>query len=272
MLAGSAPVLAIDDLQTFGVRPIGAPPARGVPAIAPRPGAGGRGGRGGAAQMAGGDDRLTQAFEELYQGAATGLVASSSAEGFEAIKMLKEANPTGRAPDNGAQYPNTKFGTSLKQIAQLIKADLGLEFAFADIGGWDTHVNQGASQGQLAGRLVEFADGLAAFNADLGEKMRDVVVLTMSEFGRTVKENGNGGTDHGHGTAMMVMGGDVKGGHVLGQWPGLALEKRYEGRDLAVTTDFRAVFSEVLTGHLGKADMSAVFPGFAGAKPLGIFG
>ncbi|MEP6590045.1 MAG: DUF1501 domain-containing protein [Gemmatimonadota bacterium] len=243
-LAGSAPALAIDDLRTFGMR----------------------------ASRAEGEQRLTRAFESLYEGAATGLVASSSAEGFEAIKMLKAANPTGLAPANGAQYPRGKLGQSMQQIAQLIKADLGMQVAFADVGGWDTHVNQGADQGQLATRLDELGGALGAFTADLGEKMRDVVVVTMSEFGRTVKENGTGGTDHGHGTAMMVIGGDVRGGKVYGRWPTLAPEARYEGRDLAVTTDFRAVFGEVLTGHLGGADLAAVFPGFEGTGGVGLFG
>ncbi len=242
-LAGSAPALAIDDLRTFGMR----------------------------AAQASGEQKLTRAFEELYQGAATGLVASSSAESFEAIKMLKTANPTLIAPANGANYGKNKLATSLQQIAQLIKSDLGVEIAFVDVGGWDTHVNQGADQGQLAGRLDDLAGALGAFTTDLGERMRDVVVITMSEFGRTVKENGTSGTDHGHGTAMMIMGGNVQGGKVYGKWPGLAPEQRYEGRDLAVTTDFRSVFSEVLQGHLGPANISQIFPGFDRPAKVGMF-
>lgn len=244
ILAGSAPALAIDDLRAFGVR----------------------------TARAEGNDRLTRAFESLYEGAATGLVASSSAEGFEAIKMLKAANPTALPPSNGAQYGRSKLATSLQQVAQLIRADLGLQIAFVNVGGWDTHVNQGGGQGQLATRLDDLGTALSAFTTDLGERMRDVVVLTMSEFGRTVKENGTGGTDHGHGTAMMVIGGGVRGGQVLGRWPGLAPDARHEGRDLAVTTDFRALFGEVLTGHLGATDLSAVFPGHVAGKPLGVFG
>jgi len=243
-LAGSAPALAIDDLRAFGMR---------------------------AAQRSG-QDRLTRAFEELYQGAATGLIASSSAESFEAIRMLKTANPTATPPANGAEYGRSKLATSLQQIAQLIKADLGLQIAFVDVGGWDTHVNQGADVGQLASRLDELAGALAAFTVDLGERMRDVVLITMSEFGRTVKENGTSGTDHGHGTAMLVLGGGVRGGQVYGRWPGLAPEQRYDGRDLAVTTDFRALFSEVLQGHLGTFDIRQVFPGLATSGPLGLFG
>jgi uncharacterized protein (DUF1501 family) len=186
--------------------------------------------------------------------------------------MLKTANPAALPPANGAVYGKSKLASSLQQIAQLIKADLGVEIAFVDVGGWDTHVNQGADQGQLAGRLDELAGALAAFTTDLGDQMRDVVVITMSEFGRTVKENGTSGTDHGHATAMMIMGGNVQGGKVYGRWPGLAPEQRYEGRDLAVTTDFRSVFSEVLQGHLGPANISQIFPGFDHPAKVGMFG
>ena len=163
-------------------------------------------------------------------------------------------------PAHGAEYPRSPFGQALKQIAQLTKAEIGLEVAFADIGGWDTHVNQGAAVGQLAARLDDFARSVAALVTDLDERMADTVVLTMSEFGRAVAENGNRGTDHGHGNAMMVMGGGVRGGKVYGTWPGLAMDRRYEGRDLAVTTDFRDVFAEVVTRHLGVADASSIFP------------
>jgi uncharacterized protein (DUF1501 family) len=235
ILAGSAPSLAIDDLQAFGLR---------APRDATR-------------------DRLTQAFEALYEGAATGLLASSSDEAFEAVRMLRAANPAQYRPADGADYPRGRFGQSLMQIAQLIKADVGVEIAFADLGGWDTHVNQGASEGQLALRLGELAQGLSAFATDLGERMRDVVVLTMSEFGRTIRENGNSGTDHGHATAMLALGGPVNGGRVLGRWPGLDPARRFEGRDVAVTTDFRDLFGEILARHLGATALAPVFPGFS---------
>ena len=235
ILAGTAPALAIDDLQAFGLR---------VPQEAAR-------------------DKLTQAFEELYDGAATGLLASSSREGFEAIQVLKRADPTQYRPANGAEYPPGRLGRSLLQIAQLIKSDVGVQIAFADVGGWDTHVNQGSSEGQLSARLRELGGGLVAFARDLGERMRSVVVLTMSEFGRTIRENGNAGTDHGHATAMLAMGGAVNGGRVLGKWPGLDPASRFEGRDVAVTTDFRDLFGEVLARHLGAGDLASVFPGFA---------
>ena len=183
--------------------------------------------------------------------------------------MLKSVNPTQYAPGHGAEYPRGPLANSLRQIAQLIKADLGMEIAFADVGGWDTHVNQGASEGQLAQRLSEFGQALAAFSRDLGERMSDVVVLTMSEFGRTVAENGNVGTDHGHATAMFALGGGVRGGKVYGTWPTLDPATRFEGRDLAVPTDFRDLFAEVLTGHLGAADVAAGFPGDAQPAHVG---
>jgi uncharacterized protein (DUF1501 family) len=164
------------------------------------------------------------------------------------------------------------LGRSLRQIAQLIKADLGVEIAFADVGGWDTHVNQGADRGQLAARLAEFGGALSAFVKDLGDRMADVAVLTMSEFGRTVAENGNAGTDHGHATAMLVLGGGVRGGRVYGEWPTLDPARRFEGRDLAVTTDFRDLFTEVVAGHLGAADPGAIFPGYAPRVRLGVMG
>jgi uncharacterized protein (DUF1501 family) len=195
-------------------------------------------------------------------------------EAFDAIKMLKLADPARYQPDNGADYPRSPFGQALKQIAQLTKASVGLEVAFADVGGWDTHVNQGAAQGQLAARLDDFSRGIGALVADLGDRMADVVVLTMSEFGRAVSENGNRGTDHGHGNAMMVIGGGVRGGRVYGRWPGLSLDRRYERRDLAVTTDFRDVFGEIVTRHLGVADARPIFPGYdvRPAKFPGLFG
>ena len=186
-------------------------------------------------------------------------------------------NPHRDAKENDAAYTRAcrnchgeqaqgAFGPDLAgrglNVAQVIKADVGLQVAFADVTGWDTHVNQGASEGQLAARLAELGQTLTAFAQDLGEKLDDVVVLTMSEFGRTVRENGNSGTDHGHATAMLVLGGPVNGGKVLGAWPGLDPASRFEGRDVAVTTDFRDLFAEVLARHLGARDLSAIFPGF----------
>jgi len=202
-------------------------------------------------------------LEALYRTGSADLIHGAGTEMFEAVKMLKAANPQKYAPRNGADYPRSQFGQRLLQIAQLIKADVGLEIAFADVGGWDTHVNQGAATGQLAARLDDFATSIAALVTDLGDRMDDVLILTMSEFGRMAKENGNRGTDHGHAGALFVIGGDVKGGKVHGKWPGLATEQLYEGRDLALTTDFRSVFSEVTARHLGATKLEGIFPGFA---------
>jgi uncharacterized protein (DUF1501 family) len=212
-------------------------------------------------------------FEAQYAAAADRILRGTGREAFDAMKMLKAADPASYQPDNGADYPRSPFGQALKQIGQLTKAGVGLEVAFAEVGGWDTHVNQGSSQGQLANRLDDFSRSLAALVADLGSRMADTVILTMSEFGRAVGENGNRGTDHGHGNAMMVIGGSVRGGRVYGTWPGLAADRRYEGRDLAVTTDFRDVFGEVVVRHLGVSDTRPIFPGYAmsPAKFLGLF-
>jgi uncharacterized protein (DUF1501 family) len=164
-------------------------------------------------------------------------------------------------PENGATYPRGPLGARLADVARLIKAGVGLRVAFVDDGGWDTHRNQGADAGLLAGKLTALGDGIAAFRQDLGDRFEDVVVLTMSEFGRTVAQNGTGGTDHGHGTAMFVVGGRVRGRHVRGRWPGLAPDQCYESRDLAVTTDFRDLFGEVAIRHMGIQDPSPLFPG-----------
>jgi uncharacterized protein (DUF1501 family) len=202
-------------------------------------------------------------LEALYRTGSADLVHGTGTEMFDAVKMLRAANPQKYLPQNNAEYPRSQFGTRLLQIAQLIKANVGLEIAFADVGGWDTHVNQGSSTGQLAQRLNDFSQSIAALVTDLGDRMDDVVILTMSEFGRMAKENGNRGTDHGHAGALFVIGGHVKGGKVHGKWPGLEQEQLYEGRDLALTTDFRSVFAEVVQHHLGARTLDKVFPGFA---------
>lgn len=235
MLQGTAPALAMTRIQQFGIQ------------------AGG-----GAA-----NEHLPASFEGEYAAAADQVLNRTGKEAFDAIRMLKTANPAQYQPANGADYPRSAFGDALRQVAQLIKADVGLEVAFAEVGGWDHHVNEGAATGQIASRLEDFSRGLAALSRDLGDRLNDVVVLTMSEFGRAVVENGNRGTDHGHGNAMLVIGGDVHGGKVYGRWPGLESEQRYEGRDLAVTTDFRDVFGEIIVRHLGVRDPRPIFPGYA---------
>ncbi len=239
-LQGLEPALAIGQISQFGIR-----------------------GGGGAGDM------VQSSFESEYAAAADSVLHSTGREAFDAVRMLKNANLGQSTPANGAEYPRSAFGEALRQIAQLVKADVGLEVAFAESGNWDHHVNEGSAVGLLATRLDDLARGVTALVRDLGDRMQDVVILTMSEFGRAVVENGNRGTDHGHGNAMMIIGGPVRGGKVYGRWPGLAPEQRYEGRDLAVTTDFRSVFAEVVHGHLGLADTRPVFPGFTAQTSLG---
>jgi uncharacterized protein (DUF1501 family) len=201
-------------------------------------------------------------FEAMYEHSADSVLQGTGQETFDAVKRLKSADPSKYKPAAGADYPNGHFGDSLKQLAQLIKANLGVQLAFADIGGWDHHVNEGSTQGQIANVLHEFSQSLAAFWTDLGDLAEETVVVTMSEFGRTARENGNRGTDHGHANVMFVMGGPVKGGKVYGRWPGLDQSQLYDGRDLAVTTDFRQVLGEAVYRHLGNKALDQVFPGF----------
>jgi uncharacterized protein (DUF1501 family) len=205
---------------------------------------------------------IQNSFEAMYAGSVDAVLHGSAQETFEALKMLKSANPAQYTPANGANYPRGRFGESLKQLAQLIKANLGVQVAFADIGGWDNHINEGSTEGQLANVLRDFSQSLGAFWIDLGDLAEDTVVVTMSEFGRTARENGNRGTDHGHANVMFIMGGQVRGGKVYGRWPGLEQSQLYEGRDLALTTDFRRVVGEAVSRHLGNQDLASVFPGF----------
>jgi uncharacterized protein (DUF1501 family) len=212
-----------------------------------------------------------RSFETAYAGADDPLVRGTAKDAFEAMRTVRSIGSPYR-PAAGVEYPRTPFGQSLQEIARLAKADVGLEVAFAESGNWDHHVNEGAADGQIAQRLDDLSRGLAALAADLGERMADTVILTMSEFGRAVAENGNRGTDHGHGNAMIAIGGPVKGGQIYGRWPGLREDQRFEGRDLAVTTDFRDVFGEIVTGHLGlsRDTLARVFPGHAAGAPLDI--
>jgi uncharacterized protein (DUF1501 family) len=198
----------------------------------------------------------------MYDQSVDSVLHGTGQETFDAVKMLKAADPAKYKPAPGADYPRGRFGDSLRQLAQLIKANLGVQVAFADIGGWDHHVNEGSTQGQIANVLHEFSQSLSSFWIDLGDLADDTVVVTMSEFGRTARENGNRGTDHGHANVMFVMGGPVKGGKVYGQWPGLEQSQLYEGRDLALTTDFRRVVGEAVASHLGNDKLTQVFPDF----------
>ena len=233
ILSGSEPAVAVNNINDFGVggrNPNGAP--------------------------------IANTFEAMYANSVDSVLHGTGQETFEAVKMLKSADPAKYKPAPGAEYPKGRFGDSLRQLAQLIKANLGVQVAFADIGGWDHHVNEGSTQGQLANVLREFSQSLGAFWIDLGELADDTVVVTMSEFGRTARENGNRGTDHGHANVMFVMGGPVKGGKVYGRWPGLDQSQLYEGRDLALTTDFRRVLGEAVYRHLGNKSLDQVFPEF----------
>jgi uncharacterized protein (DUF1501 family) len=200
--------------------------------------------------------------ERMYGATKDALLAATAREMFQAVRELDRVEPEATDRDTGIVYPRGPLGKSLGEVAALIKAGVGLEIAFVEVGGWDHHVNEGGVDGKLARNLEPFAAALAAFRRDLGERMEDVLLLTMSEFGRTVQENGNRGTDHGHGNVMLALGAGVRGGRVYGAWPGLRPSARFEGRDLAVTTDFRDVLAEALVRHLGCVDPAPVFPGY----------
>ena len=229
-LQGSAPAVALPDLKQF--------------------------------KMFGPQTTVEGGFEAMYAQTVDQALHGVGQETFEAVDMLKKINPDQYQPANGAEYPRSRFGQSLAEIAQLIKGDIGLEVAFLDSGGWDHHVNEGGVQGQLSNLLRDLGQGLAAFHQDMGDRMSDVVFVSMSEFGRTAHENGNRGTDHGHANCMFLMGGEVKGGKVYSRWPGLSEGQLYQGRDLAVTTDYRSVLSEIISKHLGNKNLAKVFPGF----------
>ena len=233
ILSGSEPAVAMNSINDFSVGGRGAKPSP-----------------------------VASAFEAMYDQSSDAVLHSTGEETFDAVKMLRAADPGKYAPDPGADYPKGRFGDSLRQLAQLIKANLGVQVAFADIGGWDHHVNEGAAEGQLANVLTDFSQSLAAFWTDLGDLGEDTVVITMSEFGRTARENGNRGTDHGHANVMFVLGGPVKGGRVYGRWPGLDPSQLYESRDLALTTDFRQVIGEAVARHMGNRNLAEVFPGY----------
>jgi uncharacterized protein (DUF1501 family) len=223
--------------------------------------------------LRGGAGAAASRWSDLYASARDPRLRTAGGEAFESMRALREADPGRFAPENGAAYSAVPLGRRLREIAQLVKADVGLEIAATDCGGWDTHAGQGAAQGQLANRLRELGDALGAFATDLGGRMADVCVVTMTEFGRTVKENGARGTDHGHGSVMLVLGGGVRGRRVLARWKGLREADLYEGRDLAATTDHREVLSEVLSSHMRIQDLAKVFPGFtsSGSQRVGLF-
>jgi uncharacterized protein (DUF1501 family) len=214
------------------------------------------------------NEAMSGLLQRLYTTTSDPLFRRAGENLFEAMTELRSVES--KIPLSTETYPAGRFGAALGQIARLIKADVGLEIAFAQVEGWDTHVAEGGAVGQLSNRLKLLADGLAAFYRDLGDRVENVVLVTLSEFGRTARENGNRGTDHGHANVMFVLGGPVRGGKVYGRWPGLAPEVLYEGRDLDLTTDFRAVCGEVISRHLGRRDLRRIFPNFRPANPLGL--
>jgi len=215
-----------------------------------------------------GDQNGASALESMYANTADAKMGHAGKDAFSAMKMIQSLTQGNYTPAGGAQYgQGGELGRSLQQVARLIKADVGVEAAFAEVGGWDHHGNEPP---QLTNLLRQFGSALAAFALDMGDRMEDIVLVTMSEFGRTAEENGNSGTDHGHGDLMMVLGGPVRGGKVYGRWPGLEKEQLYEGRDLAVTTDFRDVLGELISGHLGQQNLGQVFPGHKPGEPLGL--
>ncbi len=212
--------------------------------------------------------RMLNTLNALYA-LETGSIYESAMATRSAIDLIGSIHYAGYIPSNSATYPESEFGLALRQTAALIRADVGLETACIDLGGWDTHVNQGAGEGQQARLLADLANGLAAFHADMGDELRGVSVVVMSEFGRRLQENGGGGTDHGHGGAMLLMGGNVIETPVVARWSGLHDEALDNG-DLAVTTDYRDVLSELLTRRLNNAAVSDVFPDFT-PTPINLF-
>jgi uncharacterized protein (DUF1501 family) len=236
---GTNPSLAINNLDDFALQ------LKGNPA---------------AAEMA------AKNFEALYANSSSSLLSKTGKESFEAMKALEHADTKNYKPANNAVYPNSPLGNALKQIAQLIKMDVGLEVAFAESGGWDTHFNQGSLNGVFARNVKDLSNSITAFWSDLAAYQDDVTVMTMTEFGRTVKQNGTGGTDHGRASCNFILGNDVNGGIIHGNIQPLAKENLEDGRDLAVTTDFRAVFSEVADKHLKISNDDVLFPDWKGKK------
>jgi uncharacterized protein (DUF1501 family) len=234
---GEHPAVAISDLKEFSIQ------MRGNPSVA---------------------NAASGSFEELYDQTTSSLLNKTGKESFEAIKMLEKADVKNYKPANGAEYPNSKLGNALKQIAQLIKMDVGLEVAFTETGGWDTHYNQGTVQGTFARNTSDLSNSIQAFWTDIEAFQDEVSVMTMTEFGRTVKQNGSNGTDHGRGSCMFIVGNQVNGGLVHGNVPVLAKENLEDGRDLPVTTDFRSVFSEVAGKHLNIQHQGVLFPDWKG--------
>jgi uncharacterized protein (DUF1501 family) len=218
-----------------------------------------------------GGDMQASSFDQLYEGSIDRLLAGVGKETNESVTVLQKIIGNGPKNPEDAGFPKSPVGRSFFELSRVIKANVGLRVGFLDIGGWDHHANEGSTDGQLNSHLKDLGDAIAAFYQTMGDQSENIMLATMTEFGRTMQENGDRGTDHGHASVMMLFGGNIKGGKVYGQWPGLAPEQLFEGRDLQVTTDFRQVHSEILTQHLGISVPANVFPGFTAGTPLGIF-
>jgi uncharacterized protein (DUF1501 family) len=240
-LYGNEPAIAVTRLEDFGVKASGK--------------------TGATTTM-----RTETSLEALYEQTSQRLLQGTGKESFDAVKLLSKSNVLNYKPASGVNYPLSPLGNSLRQIAQLIKANVGLEIAFAESGGWDTHVQQGTSNGAFAGRARDLAEAITALWADIEPYQDDVVVMTMTEFGRTVRENGSGGTDHGRGSCLFILGNHIDGGKVHGTLPVLAPENLEDGRDVPVTTDFRAIFAEVAGKHLGVKRDEVLFPEWSGKR------
>ena len=191
-------------------------------------------------------------------------------ETFNAVDILAKIDVNNYTPAANAAYPETEFGMAMKQVAQIAKADIGLEVACVDIGGWDTHNQQGQLDGELPILLQELSSGLASLYHDLGDRAKRVTIVTMSEFGRRVYENGSSGTDHGHGNCMFILGGGVNGGKVHGEWPGLAPDKLFGPGDLTITTDYRDVLGEIVEKRLKNPKLAEIFPNYTDWKNRGV--
>ncbi len=234
-LAGGPQTLPIGDLETFG--------------------------------LAGNRETFTErraAIEAMYA-AVPDPLGSSARNTFSTIELLEEIDFAGYSPAGGAVYPEGEFGIAMKSVAALVKAEVGVEAAAVDLGGWDTHDFQGPIEGQMSVVMGQLAAGLAAFHKDLfADNHTNVTLVAMSEFGRNAFENGSAGTDHGHGGLMFVLGGQVAGGRVVTEWPGLAPGELYEDQDMKVTIDYRDVLAEVLTKRACNPEIGAVFndPGY----------
>lgn len=218
---------------------------------------------------------VTAALEHAYaapsgddRAGAAEMLSQATGTTLDGIRQLRSITSAEYKP--GVEYPKTDLARKLMQIARLIKADVGLEVAEVDIGGWDTHQNQGrGADGQLGNLAQQLADAIAAFTRDLGDRIDDTLVVTMTDFGRTAAENGTGGTDHGWANCMFLVGGTVKQAHalratykpVVTRWPGLGPDQLHQKRDLLHTTDFRDVLGEVVSVHLGNPNIMAVLPG-----------